>query len=211
MKLTCPFCSGKFILEEGVRTKIMIELAEVGARLNKSWLLAWEYSDAFANQKHGTVTPAKRLRLFKELAKLWDACMFEFDGKRYKTSQSKIMAALRTVCDAEKFGFRNHNYLKRVLVADAERVSAEGLTAREERGREEDKKVGRLEGWKVDETLSPEAQRELKKKLGVSKFSELIGKNIKKGSKVQGSEVEGLKNGTTEIKRPQDGAGSAGV
>lgn len=175
MKLTCPYCSGKFSIEEGVRTKIMIELAEVGARLNKAWHLAWEYSDAFAKQKNGTVTPAKRLRLFEELAKFWEAGVFEFDGRRYKTDQKKIMAALRTVCDAEKFGFRNHNYLKRVLVADAERVSAEGLTAGEERGRESEKVRKRESEHEKDMgRMSPDALKEFKKKMGVTKLSELI-------------------------------------
>ena len=175
MKMICPFCSGKFSIEEGVRTKIMIELAEVGARLHKSWRLAWEYSDAFATSRNGTVTPAKRLRLFEELAKLWEACVFEFDGKRYKTDQRKIMGALRTVCDAEKYGFRNHNYLKRVLVADAERVSAEGLTAREEKGGESEKVRRRKSEYEEDMgRMTPDALMEFKKKMGITKLSELI-------------------------------------
>ena len=155
----------------------MIELAEVGARLNKGWLLAWEYTESFATQKHGTVTPAKRLRLFKELAKLWESGVFEFDGRRYRTDQARILAGLKTVCDAEKYGFRNHNYLKRVLISDAERVSAEGLTAREEQKGIEGKKVRRLEGEQDEEW--PEEIGEIKTRLGVTKMSELIGKGVK--------------------------------
>lgn len=179
MKLICPYCSRKFKFEEGVRTKIMIELAGVGARFGECFLLAFEYTESFANQKHGAITAAKRLRVFKELAKLWESCIFEYDGKRYRTDKSKIIVAMRTVCDADKHGFKNHNYLKRVLLESSERLSAEGLTAKEENRREEDKKSRRSEGLEEDERMSPEALKQFKENLGVSKISDLIGRDRK--------------------------------
>ena len=155
----------------------MIELAEIGTRLGKHWLLAWEYAEAFRGRRDGTITAAKRLRIFKELAKLFESGIFEYDGKRYRTDPSKIMAALRTVCDADKYNFKNHNYLKKVLLETSERLSAEGLTAREEGRRIEDKKVRRLEG--KDEEW-PEGIEDIKTRLGVEKMSDLIGGKARK-------------------------------
>ena len=154
----------------------MIELAEIGTRLGKHWLLAWEYAEAFRGRRDGTITAAKRLRIFKELAKLFESGIFEYDGKRYRTDPSKIMAALRTVCDADKYNFKNHNYLKKVLLETSERLSAEGLTAREEQKGIEGKKDRRLEG---EQDEWPEGIEEIKDRLGVTKMSELIGKGVK--------------------------------
>lgn len=175
MKLICPYCSRKFKFEEGVRTKIMIELAGVGARFGECFLLAFEYTESFANQKHGAITAAKRLRVFKELAKLWESCIFEYDGKRYRTDKSKIIVAMRTVCDADKHGFKNHNYLKKVLLESSERISAEGLTAREEQKRHSAERIAHSE----EERMSPEALKQFKENLGVSKISDLIGRDRK--------------------------------
>ena len=108
---------------------------------------------------------------------------FQVEKKRYRITRDRIVVGLRTVCDLEKFGFKNHNYLKRVLVPDAERISAEGLTAKEERKREEVKKERRSSDDRQEclphNSMTPEAQAELKKKLGVRRFSELIGKDRK--------------------------------
>jgi len=86
------------------------------------------------------------------------------------------MAALRTVCDADKYNFKNHNYLKKVLLESSERLSAEGLTAREEQKGIEGKKDRRLEG---EQDEWPEGIEEIKDRLGVTKMSELIGKGVK--------------------------------
>jgi len=155
----------------------MIELAEIGTRLGKHWLLAWEYAEAFRGRRDGTITAAKRLRIFKELAKLFESGIFEYDGKRYRTDPSKIMAALRTVCDADKYNFKNHNYLKKVLLETSERLSAEGLTAREEGRRIEVKKVRRKEDRQDD---WPEEIGDIKDRLGVKRMSDLIGGKARK-------------------------------
>lgn len=147
----------------------MIELAEIGTRLGTHWLLAWEYAECFRAKRDGTITAPKRLRIFTDLARLLDACEFVYDGRRYRTDRSKIKAALQTVCDLDKYGFKNHNYLKKVMMDDAEKVSAEGMTAKEEREREKRKE-------KRAECVWPEEIGEIKARLGIEKMSDLIGK-----------------------------------
>lgn len=123
--------------------QVYAEMAEIAATLGKIWRPALEYSNAFATRRFGIMAPEKRLRILKEFAKLWQNHVFEYNGKRYRTSGQKIEAAVKTVCDAEKFNFKNHNYLKKILLSDAEMLSAEGLTAREEARRDAQKKQKR--------------------------------------------------------------------
>lgn len=179
MKLTCPYCGNKYSITEATRTETLVNLTQALAGFGKWCPLVWEYTGAFATRRLGSIAPAKRLRIVKELARLWETGVFQVEKKRYRITRDRIVAGLRTVCDLEKFGFKNHNYLKRVLVPDAERISAEGLTAKEERKREEDQRVRRSSDDRPHNSMTPEAQAELKKKLGVSRFSELIGKNRK--------------------------------
>jgi len=65
--------------------------------------------------------------------------------------------------------------LKKVLRDKAERVSAEGLTAREEKDRESEK-VRKRESEHEEDTgrMSPEALKEFKKKMGIDKLSDLM-------------------------------------
>lgn len=180
MKLTCPFCNMKFSVDEAARSETLCNLTQELSRFGKHCALIWEYTGAFATQRLGPIAPAKRLRIVTDLARLWETGVFQVEHKRYRIAQPDIVAGMRTVCDLEKYGFRNHNYLKRILLQRAERISAEGLTAREETRREEDRKdrcqVSGVRCQEPEEPMSPEAQRAFKKKLGVEKFSELIGK-----------------------------------
>jgi len=153
----------------------MLDLAGMAARFGKSWPLVWEYTGTFATRYLGPIAPAKRLRIVRDLARLWESSIFQVQGKRYKIDKAGIIAGMLTVCNSEKFGFKNHNYLKRVLMTDAERVSAEGLTAGEERQMDEGRRT--KDRCPVsEERMTPEAQAQFKKKLGINKFSDLIGK-----------------------------------
>jgi len=179
MKLICPFCNMKFSVDEAARSETLCNLTQALLIFGAHRSLVWEYTGAFATKRLGPIAPAKRLRIVTELTRLWETGVFQVQGKRYKIDRAGIVAGMRTVCDLEKYGFKNHNYLKRILLQRAERISAEGFTASEEARREEGKKVRRSEDESQYQTLSPEQQRALKKKLGVSRFSELIGRNRK--------------------------------
>ena len=154
----------------------LVNLTQAMAGFGRWCPLVWEYTGAFATKRLGAIAPAKRLRIVTELAKLWETGIFSLERKQYRITKDKIIESMRKVCDLEKHGFGNHNYLKRVMSGDAERISAEGLSASEEARREEDKKVRREEDKKEEGRMSPEAQAAFKKQLGVSSFKELIGK-----------------------------------
>jgi hypothetical protein len=184
MKLTCPYCGNKYSIAEATRTETLVNLTQALAGFGQWCPLVWEYTGAFATQRLGSIAPAKRLRIVTDLGRLWETGVFQVENKRYRTTRADIVAGMRTVCDLEKYGFRNHNYLKRILLQRAERISAEGLTATEEKRREEDRKGGcQVSGVRCQDieetTMTPEAQAEFKKKLGVGRFSELIGRDRK--------------------------------
>lgn len=176
MKLTCPYCNMKFSIDEAARSEILHNLTQALQVFGAHRDLVWEYTGAFATQYLGPIAPAKRLRIVKELSRLWESGIFQVQGKRYKIDRAGIVVGMTTVCNLEKYNLPNHNYLKKVLRDKAERISAEGLTAREETRREEEKKVSRLEDHGKEEVLSPEGLKKFREKMGVNKLSELIGK-----------------------------------
>jgi hypothetical protein len=143
MALSCPVCKSKFTIAQAMHEKAMSEMIELAANFGKNWGLVFEYTECFRQEQWGSVREQKRLRLLKEIWKLFEKNEFEIQSKRYRTDWTKIIAAIRTVVDTDKFGVKNHNYLKRVLLGlDAERVSAEGMTAREETERESSRASG---------------------------------------------------------------------
>jgi len=176
MKLTCPYCNMKFLVDDAARTETLHNLTQALQGFGAHRDLVWEYTGAFATQRFGPIAPAKRLRIVTELTKLWDTGIFQIDKKQYRIARDGIIKGLRKVCDLEKYNLPNHNYLKKVLRDDAERISAEGLTAGEEKRREEGKKVRRSEDHGKEEVLSPEGLKQFREKMGVNKLSELIGK-----------------------------------
>jgi hypothetical protein len=143
MNLTCPYCERTFDLDQVENADQFRERAELAAKLGRAWRLANEYIDCFRQQRGSRITLKKRVRILRELTQLWEGQQFALDGKRYKISQDAILKALNAVCNMDKTGFQNHNYLKRTMLKDGERLSEEGLTAREEAGREEARRRGR--------------------------------------------------------------------
>lgn len=137
MKLTCPVCMSKFAPECLDAAAEFSELIELAARLGSVWALANEYLQAFRLVQGGAITIKMRLRRLREITDFWETGNFEFGGRRYRTDRTQIKNAMLTVCNAQKVGFSNHNYLKRILLNGAEQVSAEGLTARDEQERED--------------------------------------------------------------------------
>lgn len=137
MKLTCPVCESKYDLKQAAITTGLREMVGLAAKFGSFWELVEEYVEAFRQSQYGGISAKKRVRLLKEILRLWEGREFEYHGKRYRTDKAHIRAAMTAVCNADKFGFQNHNYLKKILLKQAERVSAEGLTAKEESKRDE--------------------------------------------------------------------------
>jgi len=136
MKLTCPKCGFKFELEQAVRELEQAETHDIAAKLGVHWRLVYEYSDCFRQTEFSNVSLTKRLRIFKSIARLMQTSTFSYRGKRYRTSQHETVKTMTDICNMQKWGFRNHNYLLAILSKTAERLSAEGMTAKEESERE---------------------------------------------------------------------------
>lgn len=141
MRFACPHCHKKIRLNEAELTGLMTEFAAVAAKLGVHYDLVMEYADCFRPREEGYVRPKKRLRILREAAKLIESKEFDYNKKRYRTDISSIRWAMRMICNMQKEGLPNQNYLYKTLINRdcADRVSAEGLTAKEEREAESSK------------------------------------------------------------------------
>jgi hypothetical protein len=185
--MKCPVCRSKFCVDDCIKEGIKDELVELAAFFGeKNWVLFNEYCDCFRPGQWGSVGEKKKIRLLTDIRKLLEKGEFEYDGKRYCVDKSRIIAAIRAVVDAEKYGFKNHNYLKKVMLggelaqADGKnclkpkRLSAEGMTAAEETARERQRAEARDQ--KPDE--KPKTLAEFKRERGVQDLAELVGQKI---------------------------------
>lgn len=147
-KITCPWCEKSFDVDQVEMAELWAERTQLAARLGQAWKLANEYCDSFRSARNARITLKRRVAILTDIARLWEVCVIEYDGKRYKTDQRSIQEALHAVCSADKTGFTNHNYLKRVLLnpaqpaRQAKLLSSEGLTAEEEENREQSRRSG---------------------------------------------------------------------
>jgi len=174
VKLVCPVCGSKVDMEQATHEELMHELVELAARFGRNWELVHEYVDCFRQEQWGSVTLKKRVRLTKEVWRLFEKNEFEYQGKRYRTDWTGVIAAITEVVNRDKFGFRNHNYLKSIMMKDAERVSAEGLTAKEEREKERQRREERGKR-KEEKGISAE---EWKKRQGIESLADMVGRNM---------------------------------
>ena len=179
-RIRCPYCERMFDIEQMEIAEIFRERLGLAACLGSAWHLVNEYVSCFAQSSEGRISLKKRVRLIKDMIRLWENCVFELDGKRYRTTHEHIRQAMTTVCNTDKFGFKNHNYLKRVLKETAVRVSAEGMTAKDETDREEKRRQAALfrkdEAAEEDPADRPLTAEEWKRKQGVSSLLDKIGR-----------------------------------
>lgn len=175
MKCKCPICHSKYSLEDLMKENMKNELIELAAYFGKNWTLCNEYCDCFRPEQWGSITENRKLRLLMDLKAFTEKGEFEYDGKRYKTDERSIMAAIRATVDINRYGFTNHNYLKKILVSNkAERLSAEGFTAREESMRERK----RAEGGNLKPEEKAKTFAEFKRERGIADLAGLVGKAI---------------------------------
>jgi len=177
MKLGCPICHSKFALSELMHEAALQEMIDLAARFGKNWGLVYDYTDCFRSSQWGSVGEAKRMRILRDIDGLFAKTEFEYDGRKYRTDWVKVIAAIRAVVDAEKFGFKNHNYLKKVLLGEkAEKLSVEGLTAKEESKKEEKRRSGIVKDGQglEDEMTATEYMRQA----GIVSLASQIGKKF---------------------------------
>ena len=178
-KLTCPYCERSFGRDEVENAELWRERAELAAALGPAWKLANEYADCFRATRGANMALKKRVRILREAAKLWQTQEFQFDGKKYRIKQGHIIQALYDVCSMDKTGFQNHNYLKRVLLKEAERLSEEGLTGKEEEERE--KARGQRSEVRDQQEKEEMTLKEWREKEGMQSLGELFGHNKQGG------------------------------
>jgi len=175
VKLICPACNSRFNLEEAAREALHQEMVDLASKFGRNLELVSEYIDCFRQEQFWNIQLKKRIRLLKELWRLFETNEFRYQGKRYKIDWARIIAAMTVVVNADKFGFKNHNYLKRIMMTDAEMLSAEGLTAKEEQAREEERQT-RETDTDTDRGMTGE---EYKQRHRIESLTEKIGQGAK--------------------------------
>ena len=150
MKGVCPKCGSRFNLDQAVD-----ELRQ----------LVWEYTDCFRQTEFGDVMPKTRWRLLKEIARLFETCTFQVRGKRYRSSRHEIVKAMTAMCNRNVWGIKTHGYLCAILMKTADRLSAEGLSAREEQAREIQRAEGR--GQRAEEFVGLSGEEQRRKIVGI--------------------------------------------
>jgi len=136
LELKCPECKSRFDIEKAVDAKRQAEVQDIAAKLGEHWQIAYEYTNCFRCSEYSKIQDKTRWRLLKEISGLIDSCVFQLRGKRFRTTKAEIIKAMRVTCNYNKWNLSNHNYLLTILTKAAERISAEGLTAKEELSRE---------------------------------------------------------------------------
>ena len=146
--MKCPLCKSKISIENTINEQVKDEFIELASFFGRGWIFVNEYVDCFRTGQYASVTEKKRLRILQELRRLFEKCEFDYEKKKYRTDKKSIYGAIKVINDKELCKFKDHNYLKQILinpfegtanVIKAQRVSAEGLTAKEENRREKDR------------------------------------------------------------------------
>lgn len=155
-KLLCPACGAEVSLEQLEQAADMQALHRAAAAYGDDWSLVREYVELFRGKQPLKVM--KILRLSREVWEMWKAGKFCIGGCWYEVGREEFREALRTTCNQVGQGLTNHNYLKKVLVAAAEKTSQR--RERELREKEEQLQSGHWER----ESLPPD-DPEWRKKL----------------------------------------------
>jgi len=146
MKVRCPACGADIDLTAAARDRDLAALVREAARFGADWPLVSEYLDAFAGPR--LMRAAKRLRLVREVGALWADGRFSIGGRWYTVGRPEFREALAAVANRELSGLKNHNYLKQVLKAAAEKTG-------QRRERELRDREGRLAAGRREEAPLP--------------------------------------------------------
>lgn len=133
MKLRCPACGAEGPLEEFSQAADLLNLSKAAAAFGEDWPLGLEYCNCFRGQKGKALQAKKLLRLARELWQMWGPGRFEFSRQWYRVGREEFRDALRNTCNQVGQGLTNHNYLKKVLLAAAEKTSRREEAALRER------------------------------------------------------------------------------
>jgi len=121
MKLRCPACGADISLAEATQAADLQELDKVAAAFGGDWPLVKEYLACFKGKRE--LKADKLLRLAKEVQEIWHTGRFSSGGAWYEVGRDEFREALKATCNQVTPPLSNHNYLKRVLMAAAEKTS----------------------------------------------------------------------------------------
>lgn len=121
MKLRCPACGAEFSLSQAAQAGDLLNLDKAAAAFGADWPLVKEYLDCFQGRRE--MKAAKHLRLAREVWEMWDTGKFSLGGVDYVIGREEFREALRATCNQVTPGLSNHNYLRKVLAAAAEKTS----------------------------------------------------------------------------------------
>ena len=133
LKLLCPACGTEITLEQLGQAGDLLALHRAAGAFGADWGLVREYLDLFKGQR--ALKIAKLVRLAREVWEMWHTGRFAVGGAWYRIGREEFREALRATCNQVSAGLTNHNYLKKVLIAAAEKTSRR--EERELREREE--------------------------------------------------------------------------
>jgi hypothetical protein len=115
--LVCPACSAKFSLEQATRNAVILEVARLAAGFGPDWPQIEAYLACFRTDQGRGIRPERLKLILEELSEIWRTQSYHFNGELRPIRYEVLRAAIFEVgklCD-EKIGFKNHNYLKKVI------------------------------------------------------------------------------------------------
>ncbi len=126
-RITCPCCGESFDPLSAARGEDLGELMAILAGFGQHRPLVMDYIALFRTGE--TLQVGTQLKLVREIARLLEGGTFAFEGRTWAIDKSSALECMLEVVRAKGGrgtppGFRDHNYLKRVLKDRASRREA---------------------------------------------------------------------------------------
>ena len=131
--LTCPHCGESFAAESVAQGRDLAEYIAILDGFGSYACTVREYIGLFKAGPESKQRLSTKLKLARELERLWRTGEFSSNRVTYRLSHSDIANALHVTVQAmgHKCGLKNHNYLKKVMLPEARRQAAKQETERE--------------------------------------------------------------------------------
>jgi len=101
----------------------LLALERAARAFGADWPLISEYLDCFKPASGKEMTAKRRLRLAREIWRLWEPGQFQFGREFYRVGREEFREALSTTINQVRPPLTGHNYLKKVLLGAAEQTS----------------------------------------------------------------------------------------
>ncbi|MFH1036272.1 MAG: hypothetical protein V1806_17375 [Pseudomonadota bacterium] len=146
LPITCPACAHTFDAIQSLAEGELREYLELLAGFGSLRSTVEAYLDLFRAAPDAAMRVPTRLRLVRELRRLWDEKSFVFNRHLHHVSQAQISEAITQTVRAMqgKAGVVNHNYLKKVMLGllDKEERLEKRLESKDEQALEARRRAG---------------------------------------------------------------------